>query len=707
MSTEIFNATPLALLLGGKDSSRRPAVLEPEERPTHCPLTFIFAERGPVEGVLASGANREAIFGSETFDERSKYAQHHLVVSNAMQRAGNGAQMYQRLKPEDAPGPATARLYADVLETTIPVYERNPEDDSIVYDSVTGDPVETGATVPGYKVLFTVEQITPDPTTQEDMFGKGTIGVGVQTDTATQTQSRKFPIRDLRVSNFGAYGNNVAQRIYAPTTRSGVSVDLTVIEEIRAYPYRFACLERVDNFSLPVTIQTLDGEQTIDACFMQGAWSRRLDENMYLGDIFIESWERKDDPQLPDTIGPFGEQHVYADYIDQLLRDFYAAEVNLLNPVFSDFKNDGVEEHHVFNFIGGTTSGGVPYHSYQIIRNHPDAVILSENSALYSQGGGDGTMSVENFDKLVGQFMAQYNDRNSYVQDTARRVESVLYDTGFTLETKYEMAKFISIRKNTNVFLTPYDIQGPQLTASQETSLAISLRTRLQMFPESSTFGTPATRGHIMGRSGRYLESKWKTPLPLTIDLAEKFAAYMGAGNGYWERSKNPEGAPNSIVQNFAKINVTFTPVSTRNKDWDAGLMWAQSYDTKRSFIPAYKSIYNDDTSIFTSTITNFALAELETVAEHSWRNHTGISFMTDDEICDSIDREIRENVAQRFDNRYVIIPQSTITGRDKQRGFSWRTNIKLYANNMKTVGTYSIEGFRMEDAPADQGVRA
>ncbi|MCK9234821.1 MAG: hypothetical protein M0R77_00735 [Gammaproteobacteria bacterium] len=706
MSTEIINATPLALLQGTKDSSTTVPVLEPEQRPTHCPLTVIFAERGPTTGVLASGASREVIFGSKTFDVRSKYAQHHLIVSNAMQRRGNASQMYQRLRPADAPDPATLRISLDVLETDIPLYERNAEDGSIVYDSVTNLPVETGDTVPGFKVMMVAEEILPDPVTNEDMFGKGTIGNGAQVDVSTGAQSRKFPIRDLRVSDFGAYGNNIGARIYAPTTRSSIPVDQTIIEEARAYPYRFQCLERRDEYTLPKIVETLSAEQYIDGCFKVDAYSRRLDQDIFVGDLFIPAWERKGDPQLPDTIGPFGNEYIYTNYIDTLVKDFYEAEVNLMPALFSDFRNDGSDEEHVFNFIGGTTSTGVPYYSYQIDRSNADAVILSENSVQYARGGGDGTMTAQTFDLLAREFFSQYGDPNSHLQDTARRVESVLYDTGFSLDTKYEMLKFIALRKNTNVILTPFDIQGPVLTSSQENSLAISIRTRALMFPESNVFGTPTFRAHIMGRSGTYLEDKWRGNLPLTIELASKFAAYMGAGNGFWEGTANPE-PPNHIVDTFAKINVTFTPITARNKDWDAGLMTVQSYDTKRVMIPAYKSVYPNDTSIFTSMINAFIVAELETVAEQSWRNHTGISKMTDQQLCDSIDREIRENVVGRFDDRVIIIPESTITGRDAQRGFSWKTNIKLYAGVMKTVGTYSIEGFRIVDAPADQGVRA
>lgn len=714
MYTEPLNAAAQAILLGAKDSSIRPAVIVQETRPTHCPLSFIFAERGPADrGILSSGSNRESIFGSKTFDVRSEYATHALVNSNGMNEAGNASQMYVRLIPEDAPGPATQRLWADVLPTQIPQFERNPEDNSIVYDPLTNKPIETGETKPGFEVMFVIEEIGTMPGTGEDSFGRATIGNGTRTDPTSMTQSRRFPIRDLRVSGVGKYGNNIGSRIAAPVAGSNTPIDMTMIEQGRFYPYRFSCLERTDEFTNPRMVMTLEGDAYIEGSFKQDAYSRRLDQDLFIGDKFIESWERSGDPMLADTIGPFGEQHIYVDYIEELLQQFYDAEVNELDPIFSDFRNDGEDEIHVFNFIGGTTSAGVPYHTYRIIRDEAESVVLSEVSTQYSRGGGDGTMNAVVFDKLVREYMSRYADPNDPVQDTARRVESILYDTGFTLETKYELPKFTALRKDTAVGLTPFDALGPKLTPAQESSLAISLRTRAQMFTESEAFGTPAIRTFIVGRTGTWLRAKWRGELPLILQLARWFAQYMGAGNGFWNTAYNPEGTENengvtaAIVTDFSKISNTWTPVSVRNKDWDAGLITPLSYDTRRSFIPAFKTIYDNDTSIFTSVITMFALIELQKVAEHTWRNHTGKTKMTDEQICASIDRQIRENVADRFDNRFTIIPRSTITGRDRQRGYSWTTVIELYANNMRTVGTYYIEGFRAEDAPADQGVRA
>ena len=46
----------------------------------------------------------------------------------------------------------------------------------------------------------------------------------------------------------------------------------------------------------------------------------------------------------------------------------------------------------------------------------------------------------------------------------------------------------------------------------------------------------------------------------------------------------------------------------------------------------------------------------------------------------------------------FVIIPEAKVTEEDAMRGYSWNLNIKVYANNMKTVMTTSVESRRIAD---------
>ena len=133
--------------------------------------------------------------------------------------------------------------------------------------------------------------------------------------------------------------------------------------------------------------------------------------------------------------------------------------------------------------------------------------------------------------------------------DLPVHVESIMYDAGFPLDVKLKLAYFISQRKDTMVVLGTHDVEDRTLTASEEHSIAIALRTRLRLFPESEYWGTPVTRAIIIGRSGLVRNSQYNKRLPLTYELAVKAARYMGAGNGRWKNGAHFDGAPGSIVE--------------------------------------------------------------------------------------------------------------------------------------------------------------
>jgi hypothetical protein len=66
--------------------------------------------------------------------------------------------------------------------------------------------------------------------------------------------------------------------------------------------------------------------------------------------------------------------------------------------------------------------------------------------------------------------------------------------------------------------------------------------------------------------------------------------------------------------------------------------------------------------------------------------------------LAQDVDNFVLAKVKDKFDGRYVIVPQAQFTDMDLLRGFSWTLPIKLYANNQKTVMTTYTKAFRMSD---------
>lgn len=690
--TGIINAAPMAHLLGIQDLSTRVVPMEPEAIPQHLPKIYTYAKKGPTSPQLVVGNSRARMYGAETFDLRKKWATHQTVLANLVNAQGNIVMM-ERLKPADAGPEASIRFYLDVLPTFLPVYERNT-DGSLKLDADL-KPIPTGDTVEGFKVKFIKDIVGLD----ED--GESTWGVaarlpGTMVDEDTSVQSQRYPILEFRAPDFGYYGNLNGVRIWAPTTQSNIAVDQGVVAEAKAYPFRFSFVSKNDDNSTPGIVSTLAGEQYIDAVFKPGTINTRTDQMVYVGDNLIQAYQDLQDPALPPQYGPFGAMHVYQNNIDELVGLFYEKELPVAG-AFSDFTGEE-DEAYRFNFLTGVSSQNVPYTSFVVDNSAADAFRFTENTTAYGEGGSDGTMNETLFGQLVAERVREYADPQSQLQNVARNPESIIYDSGFPLETKYALIDFISLRKDTAVVLSTHTVGQPELTASQESSLAIALKARLQMYPESEFYGTPVVRGMVVGRCGTLMNSQYPKKLPITLEIAHKAAAYMGAGNGEWTPGARFDSAPGSIIQLFRDVNVTFTPASVKVKDWANGLVWVESYNRRSLYIPALKTVYDNDTSVLNSFFTMLACCECQKVALRAQREFSGDATRTNAQLAADAKEFIENNTSGRFDNRFVIVPEIYYTDADLARGYSFSGKINVYAPNMKTVATMSVVARRIED---------
>lgn len=695
MTATIVNAAPMTIMLGTQDKSTRALVAEPEVLPTHLPMVYIYAKEGPTDPQLVVGASRSKMYGEDSFDLRKPWATHATVLSNIINAKGN-SQMIQRVKPADAAPPASVRLYLDVLPTKVQRYERNTDGSFKLGADGSKIPLVSGP-VDGYVVKWVATEV---PTVDgESQFGLGDIVPGDQVDEVTQVQSQRYPIKDMQVPHFGSAGNLKGIRLWAATAESSQPIDSRIITNEKVYPFRMACVAKADDISTPSIVETQSAEQYVTACYKPGVINRNTDSELYVGDVFIQSYQNLNSENLPPQWGPFGRLHVYDENIAQLLGLFYAAELPFSGP-FSDFTGEA-DETYRFNMIGGQSSYGVPYETFQVITGAGNSVRLSENSTIYARGGSDGTMNEELFAQLVKDAVTEFGNINSVLQDTARYPVSIMYDSGFPLATKYALCSFISVRKDTAVVLSTHDVLGKTLTASEESSLAIALRTRLQMYPESEFFGTSTMRGMIVGRSGKLIGSQYKKSLPLTLEIASKAADYMGAGNGKWKAGYSFDRAPASEVSMFTDVNVTFTPATVRNKDWDNGLVWVESFGRRSLYFPALKTVYDNDTSVLNSFFTMMACVELQKVGDRARRQFSGVSSLTNGQLIERVNQFVVDNTLSRFDDRFVIEPEAYFTAADLAAGYRWSLRIKLYAPNMKTVMTLSIEAYRIDDLAA------
>jgi len=689
MTSQIVNAAPMVIDLGAEDLSTRLLPREAEVIPQHLPKFYIFAKKGPTDPQLVSGAEFGRIYGDDTFNLRSKYSNHATVFANLVNGQGNAC-MLQRVIPDDAGPESNLTAWLDVLPTTVDNYERNI-DGSIKLDTF-GDPIVSG-TITGYKVKWVIDHIAT--VNGLSVLGSAVMKPGDQVDPVTSAVSSRYPIFDLKVSSKGEHGNMSGIRLWAPTIKSVAAMPTKMMGNSSAYPYFISVIRKPDTLTSPKIVETLFGEQKLMVTFKKDVVDPLTDRQMYIGETFIDSYQNLTDLRYAKTFGDFSDMNIYNANIETLLTMFHTAETAYIDE-FSDI-TASVDTKHLFNFATGVSSYNVPYHSFVFV-DSTNSVRFSELTNVYASGGSDGTINDTIFAQLVKDEVAKYADPNDSVQELAVNVESIMYDSGFPMETKYELCKFISQRKDTFIVLSTHDVNDRILTASEEHSIAVALRTRLQMYPESDYFGTPVSRGMIVGRSGRLRNSQYTKHLPLSAEIAVKSAKYMGAGNGRWKNGAHFDAAPGSVIDSMYDINITWVPASVRNRNWDVGLNWVQAYDKRSYFFPALKTVYDNDTSVLNNYFTAMAICQLNKVAHSAWREFTGTANLSNAQMVDRVNAFVNSRVINRFDGRFVIEPDAFYTDMDLLRGYSWTLPIKIYAPNMKTVMTTYVKAYRIDD---------
>lgn len=692
MADYIINAAPMVIERGIHDLSTRQLPREPEAIPQHCPKLFIFAQKGPTEPQLLVGAERFNMFGEDTFDLRSKYSNHQTVFANLINAEGN-LSMYQRLIPHDAGPLANISFWLDVLPTTVDLYDRNI-DGSIKLDT-NGQPIIVG-TAPGYKVKW----IKKHRMTQSEVnnFGTFSIQPGTQTDPITGDTSQQYPIYEFLSANVGEYSNNCGIRLWPLDRRTQLGYPSRLMNEKRQFPYYFQAVRRKNENTSPKIVATVMNDQTVMFVTGKEIIDPLTDMEVDMSKVVIQSYNNTQDPRYPAVYGDVDKLAIYQDNIDALLTMFHASEVPFIDQ-FSDITAD-LEDKGLINFLTFSSSEGVPYHSVHMV-DDSSAIRWSPYTNMFMDGGSDGTMNDQVFAELVEEYMERYIDPNDELQDLAYHVESIVYDSGFPLETKYALCKFIGYRHDTFVNLSTYQIGDHIFSSAEEQSIAIALRTRLRNFPESDYFGTPVVRGMIIGRSGKLRNSQYTKHLPLTAEVAIKSARYMGAANGKWKNGYNFDGAPGSIVDYMSDISIKWVPNSVRNRYWDVGLNWVGRYDRRSCFFPALKTAYEDDTSVLNSYFTAMACCYLNKINHAAWREFSGVSGLTDHQLEERVNAFVLKRVKDAFDGRYIIVPDAHHTEMDTLRGYSWTLNTKIYSPNMKTVMTSIITTYRIGDFDA------
>lgn len=688
-----INGAPMTIMLGVNDKSTRPKVFELAPRAIHVPLVFLWSQWGPLEPQKVFGSTREALYGDNTFDMRSKYANHATLYANLFSQKAN-PMLVKRLRPIDAPDPANIRLCLDVLETTDDEYERNVDGSFVI--GPDGKYVTTGEKVPVLSVKFVTEYINPKDNINQ--IGKGQILTGDQVKEGAT--SHRYPIFDYELPYFGSNGNNYGFRIWAPTANDNNPINTTLLDKDKVFPFRFSFAKKIANTTSSNIIVTNNSEPYIDFVLKPGMVDTANDMERYLGDILSDNYQDLTPSEgFPVNKGPFGRFYIYQNNIDLILTKLF--DLESVRPYSANELNGMTAEEgkYLVNIFGGTTSQGIPYQSYRFAPLTAGAVRPSEYTTIYATGGGDGTMTTEIFDKMVGEEISLFADENSEWQDIIGRPCSFFWDSGFSMETKYKLGKFISLRKNNILMLSTYVDGEPPLTAGEESARVVSLATRVRSYSESDYFGTPAFRFSVCAQSGKLIGQNIKKRVSLSYELAGKVCDLANSSNFKSTYLFNQPG--NNEVVYLTDLNNGWVPAKVRNKDWANGMLWAERLEERKFYIPAARTGYKDDTSVLTSLTLAIVIAELETIGDEIRRKYSG-SELPIGILLSNVEEDYKKATVGKFAELYTIEPKATQTASDEKRGYSYTLTVKVYGNTPKTVMTLIIESHRSDELTSD-----
>jgi hypothetical protein len=693
MSTPL-NAAPYTNWLGIQDDSTAQQLPQPLQVPTHLPLCPLYTPWGPSTATLTTPANIESTYGANVFNPRSVYYTHQSLFAETILDQGNQI-MVQRIIPENAPPPARMLLSLDfVAEPALPQYQRNS--DGTYFLNTNGQKVQvtgSGATAAGFIGKWVLNSIPAESTYGEVATQAGSI------TNSQSVQSQLYPILEFEATFVGGQGNNQAFRLLVPTGADATNpLNVAEAERVGAWILRMQMLTRVSPTASWTILNTQQGQTYSDFTLLPNAYDDTTDQNLDFDFVLGNSYSANT-PGYPVVYGPFENGFIYQSNLKTIMAEVGTAEASYGTLPSTTFTGANDPNLYLVNLFSAVSLENVPYYSLTLQGTAAGGQIFTSNSAFPAVGGGDGTMTQASFDSDVATWIGGFDDL-----DMAMYPFSVIYDSGFSLTTKYALASLLGQRPDIWLMLATQIATEPQNTPDQDLSTAQALSAMVGTYPESVVYGTAACRAAIIGGSGYLLSGQYSGIVPLSLQLAQTFAAYMGAANGQWNATVPPDENPQNIITLFENTNTAYMTATARNAAWEAGLVWAEAFDMQSQYFPALASVYTNDTSVLKALMNVIIAVDLIKIAHQARRTLSGISSLTSAQFVQRSNQLITNLVKGRYAGRVQIVPNTYYTAADTANGYSWSCAITMYANNMMTVGTATVIAQRMSAYTASTG---
>ena len=670
--TAITNNTPRVILNGINDQSVTPSVAQPEVTPIHLPLFYLQTPAGPVEDVvLVMPGDLTRIYGDDAVDIRKPWFNHATLMATKVLEQGNAifVKRIVRNSLDNVIVPAKSRLTLTcTVDATTPIFTYARDvNGGVILDS-------------NFNPTFTTTPIVGGVTLTYAWIATGVL-TNIQLNAPlTVAGNTLYYLLTLEADGIGDLGNNTGVRLWTAGINSTSPADIDVVNDQKSLLFNAQLVYRAPN-TTPVITTSLFGETFTTFAFKPSAYSYKTNKNLTIQNLVTEWQDDGVAAGTSPTYGPVGKITVHESNLEALLTTLLAAENAQAGPHYTSM--------WMLDFLTGVDSTGDAHYGFQIAST---SAVLTENYTYYLKGGSDGDLTNTTFDTaVISEINNNYQNPAYPLIDAAKYPFSVVYDSGFSIAVKKALFKWTSYRKDVHVAVGTHVVNQPQLTASEELSIGIDLRTAALLYGESAVWGTPACRIVLMMQSGILLNSSFPLPVSTVFDLAIKRAGYLGAGSGKMKSDLGYDIGGAKVVSTMKNLTNTFLRESVKVQVWLAALNYAQSFDMKTYFFPALQTVYPLQQSVLTGEILMQICCDVEKQSQIVWRLMSGNSDLSDAEFIKESDRLLLELVDGRYDNRVIISPNTYFTAADVVRGYSWVQDITVYGNVPNTVGVVNV----------------
>ncbi|EDC0598131.1 hypothetical protein BGN33_06020 [Salmonella enterica subsp. enterica serovar Enteritidis] len=684
------NSTPRAIFTGFKEGLTTDPVTAPEITPIHLPYVFIQGGRGKEDTLLLTGDALSTVYGEDMLNYRSKYASPATLI--ARQAASTGSAIFtKRLVAPDATA-ARIRIGVEVVADKLVVYQRNA-DGSFVKDTLGNKIPDGDKTVDGLKMRWVVNHDKDAET--PNAFGKDEVVLGQLTATGG-AQSNYYPILDGLVSWRGAEGDNIGIRLEAPTALSSNPTRTDIIERIGAFLYRIQFVERKSSRTAPTVIRTISGMEQETFALQEGVIQPDDETDLSFGKVVVDAYEYNETGNTP-IFAPMDQMHLYQKNIDDVVKMLYESESKVNNDLLTDV--EFVEGQ--MNIFTGVDYNGIPYQTIEVLDADQGGAIFDGTSTFYAIDGSDGDVNWDTFDALAKQQFESFGNMGEDLEDMAFYPFSIVYDIGYKVDTKKAMANVLSLRPDVMIIASTHTWKGVELNVDEESSMGAMLRNYYRLHPESVLYNTPACRAAVFMQYGESIEAPSLGKVPLTLEVANKLATYMGASDGVI-RGTRIDNNPGNVVTTMRKINKTYRNATVRDRDWENGLNYVQTYNRNSNFFPAWGTIYNNDRSVWRSLINVIIGCDLTRVCYRLWAETTGTTGMDETLFLKLMGERFLEYTTGRYNDHVTVKGRFYLDKEDGYNGFSYHGDISLIGDPGMTVGTFTITGLRRNTEAAE-----